>query len=99
MSIIFRKSLDDIMYRYSLCTATADIVETGVAYRRTYVHMFCLWDRDKGMFNRLVQELSDPNAFDPDSKKKITTGEKRGVSDGAAGMHTLMRVSRGSGML
>jgi histidine decarboxylase len=97
MAIIFRKPIDEIMFKYSLCVADVDEAwdeksKKVVPVRRTYVHMFCMWDRNEKMFDALVDDLKSPNSFDPCSEQKLT---EKAHSDGK---HVVMRIRRSGGM-
>ncbi|WP_326515466.1 MULTISPECIES: hypothetical protein [unclassified Shewanella] len=64
LSILLRKTNKEIMFKYSLCEAMEVINKEGKRYNREYIHLYCLWDRQQSTLNNLIDDLSQPGAFD-----------------------------------
>jgi len=71
-SFIFRKPIDEIMFRYSLPIEVEKTMEAGRVRKQTYVHLFVFWDRDKEMIDNLVNDLGSEESFDKNSDVYIT---------------------------
>lgn len=67
-SFIFRKPKDEIMFKYSLPIEVEKTKEAGGTRKRTYVHMFIFWDRDRAMIDSLINVLGTEDAYDPDAE-------------------------------
>ena len=82
-SLIFRKPIDQIMYKYSLPIeeTKVNLGKTG-CFKRTYVHLFIFWDRTEAMIDSLVDALSSRDAFDKDAEVKIPCKEERKSENG-----------------
>jgi histidine decarboxylase len=82
-SFIFRKPVDDIMFRYSL-PIEVEITKQpdGTIRKRTYVHLFVFWDRDKNMIDNLIEELSLKDAFDAETEEVIGQAETKAKLQG-----------------
>ncbi len=66
-SFIFRKPINDIMFKYSLPIEVEKTKEETRTRKQTYVHLFIFWDRDKEMIDSLINDLGSKDAFDKDS--------------------------------
>lgn len=76
LSIIFRKPIDKILFKYSLCTANDIYIdENKRRYHRTYVHMFIFWDRDLKTIESLIDDLRQPGAFDNEVQTPIDSSK------------------------
>jgi histidine decarboxylase len=62
-SLIFRKPVDRIMFKYSMPIETEIIRKEEGVIKRTYAHLFILWDRSKQMIDSLINDLSEEGAF------------------------------------
>ncbi len=71
LSILLRKTNKAITFKYSLCEAQENINKAGKNYSRKYVHLYCLWDRQQETLDRLIEDLSQPGAFDAEAEIAI----------------------------
>jgi len=88
-SLIFRKPIDTIMFKYSLPIEVERTNVEGGIRKQTFVHMFIFWDRDESMIDSLVKALEHKDAFDPKAdsliqkppkSKKLNTNIKTSTS-------------------
>ncbi|WP_020410560.1 pyridoxal-dependent decarboxylase [Hahella ganghwensis] len=77
-SFIFRKPIDPIMFKYSLPIEVEMTHQPdGSIHKRTYVHLFVFWDRDRKMIDSLMSDLSSKEAFDKNTEEVIPPSNSR----------------------
>ncbi len=92
-SLIFRKPIDEIMFKYSLPIEIESSTGTEGIRKRTFVHLFVFWDRDKHMIDDLINDLKQEGAFgNPDDTEQfIPHSQNRRVYEAYPSMKLLKR--------
>ncbi|ACA85122.1 pyridoxal-dependent decarboxylase [Shewanella woodyi] len=76
LSILMRKTNKDITFKYSLCEAKELVSREGRSYSRQYVHLYCLWDRKESALDSLIEDLSQPGAFDMNCETELDSSSE-----------------------
>ncbi len=71
LCILLRKTNKEITFKYSLCEAQEVVNKGEDRYNRKYIHLYCLWDRQQSALNNLIEDLSQPGAFDVEAESLL----------------------------
>ncbi len=87
LTVLFRMPNEQIVFDFSLSTETVRLPRDP-SQKRTYAHLFCMWDVDSTLIDRLTARLRAADAFDVEEPvAAAATPPTRPATPGAKSRH------------